>query len=122
MAGIPFSFSTQSDSDFRPASGARPGYRIEPVSEKKGSNFKFTAVIAGAAVVIVAGVLYYLWPTVKGAVALGKGVALTAIICGEDSKLAIVDGKIVHEGDMAGSVKVIKIHKDKVEFEKGDKR
>ncbi len=36
--------------------------------------------------------------------------------------MAIVDGKIVGEGDVVGGAKVFKIHKDNVEFEMSDKR
>jgi type II secretory pathway component PulC len=44
-------------------------------------------------------------------------VKLTGILY-SDNPSAIVDGEIVKEGDMINGAKVIKIHRDKVEFEK----
>ncbi len=49
-----------------------------------------------------------------------RGV-LSAIAYGEDKSLAMVDEKIVHEGDRIQDVKIMKIHIDRVEFEKNGK-
>ena len=81
------------------------------------------------AVVIVASIAYYFWPTVKGlgattkvAALFQKDVSLTGIFYSDDDPIAIVDGKIVHEEDVIDDVKVLKIHKDKVEFERSGRR
>ncbi|MBA7634469.1 hypothetical protein ES703_42054 [subsurface metagenome] len=95
--------------------------RVRPVSVKKKSSFPLLAVIL-AAVVIMAGIAYYLRPATTKAVPLNKQVALTGILYAGDNSSAVVDGKIVHEQDTINGVKVIKIHKDKVEFEKAGKR
>lgn len=39
-----------------------------------------------------------------------------------DKLTAVIDREIVHEGNMIRGVKVVKIHRDKVEFEKHRKR
>jgi len=47
---------------------------------------------------------------------------VTGVLYSEDKPSAIVDHKIVHEGDTIDSVTVVKIYKDKVEFEKNNKK
>jgi hypothetical protein len=47
---------------------------------------------------------------------------VSGIIYSEDKPSAILGGRIVHEGDTQYGVKIIKIYKDKVEFEKNGKR
>ncbi len=47
---------------------------------------------------------------------------VTGIIYSEDKPSAILGGKIMHEGDTHHGVTVVKIHKDKVEFEANGKR
>jgi hypothetical protein len=42
---------------------------------------------------------------------------ITGIIYAEEKSSATINGKIVHEGDTIDGVKVVKIYKDKVEFE-----
>jgi type II secretory pathway component PulC len=39
----------------------------------------------------------------------------------EENASAIVSDRVVHEGDMIDGYKVVKIHRDKVEFEKNGK-
>jgi thiol-disulfide isomerase/thioredoxin len=56
------------------------------------------------------------WPAAKAAVLVSEDVALTGIFFSEDNPMAIVDGKIVHEGDMIGAVKVLEIQRDIVAF------
>ncbi|MBA7637948.1 hypothetical protein ES703_45597 [subsurface metagenome] len=82
-------------------------------------------LLLGAAVVIVAGIVYHFWPTIKSLRAMTKAdmlfnsdVSLTGIFYTEDNPAAVVDGKIVHEDDVIGDVRVLKIHKHKVEFER----
>jgi hypothetical protein len=47
---------------------------------------------------------------------------ISGIIYSHDRPAAILGGRIVHEGDSQYGVKIIKIHKDKVEFEENGKR
>lgn len=47
---------------------------------------------------------------------------VTGILYCADGPLAIVDGKVVHEGDIMHGVKVVKIYKDKVDFAKNGKK
>jgi len=105
----------QSDSDIQSVP------RVRPVPEKKKSSFPLLVVILAAAV-IVAGTVYYLRAATKNTEPSHKDVALTGILYAEGSSSAVVDGKIVHEEDTINGVKIIKIHKDKVEFERAGKR
>lgn len=78
------------------------------------------------AIVILGPVAYYLWRADLISPALdilpmGK-VVVTAIVYGEENASAIVSDKIVHEGDIIDDCKVVKIYRDKVEFEKDGKR
>ena len=62
----------------------------------------------------------YLAANPKGFVTFIRGYVGT-----EDNPVipwAIIRGQVVREGDTVGGVKIIKIHKDKVEFEKNGKR
>lgn len=47
---------------------------------------------------------------------------ISGIIYSEDKPSAILGGRIIHEGDTQYGIKIIKIHKDKVEFEENGKR
>ena len=47
---------------------------------------------------------------------------ITGIVYAEENPSAIIDGQIVHEGDTIHNVTVVKIHRDKIEFEKNDKK
>ena len=47
--------------------------------------------------------------------------AVTGIVYSADNPSAIVDGQIVHEGSVIEGVKVVKIHKDKVDFSRNGK-
>lgn len=84
---------------------------------------------------IAAGIGYYYFrPRVKDAVALHRAVvsqkamvsqknlAITGILYSEDNPSAIIGGAIVREGDMINDVKVVKIHKNSVEFEKNGEK
>lgn len=96
----------------------------EQAEEKRTSSSPYI-LLSGLAVVIVAGMAYYFWPsarnfwsTANAAVVKDKDISLTGIFYSQDNPMAIVDGQIVHEGDTIGDVKVFKINKDKVEFQK----
>ncbi len=47
---------------------------------------------------------------------------INGIIYSEEKPSAIIGGRIVHEGDTHYGVKIVKIHKDKIEFEENGKR
>lgn len=97
---------------------------------KKNNKSSLHVLFLGFAVVIVAGIVYHFWPAIKDALAtttavvVKKGVSLTGIFYSEDDPdpMAMVNGKTVHEEDVIAGVKVLKIHKDKVEFEKDGRR
>jgi len=100
----------------QPDAGVQSAPRVRPVSKKKKSNSLLLVVLLAAAV-IVAGIAYYLTKPEPS----NKDVALTGILYAGDNSSAVVDGKIVHEEETINGVKVIKIHKDKVEFENAGK-
>jgi len=45
---------------------------------------------------------------------------VTGIVFSDQSPSALIDGRIVHEADMVHGVKVVKIHRDRIEFGKND--
>ena len=82
-------------------------------------------------IVILGMVVYYLWTAdlispILESLPINKGLEntpfeqgwLTSIVYSEENASAMVSNKIVHEGDMINGYKVVKIHRDKVEFEK----
>lgn len=102
---------------------------MQEEAKKKNLLSSSHVLLLGLAVVIVASIAYHFWPKVKGlwstaeaAVGLSNDVSLTGISYFEDNPIAIVDGKIVREEDMIGDVKVLKIHRDKVEFEESGRK
>jgi len=102
---------------------------MQEQAQKKNNNSSLPLLLLGAAVVIVAGIAYHFWPTIKGlpaltkaAVVLNSDVSLTGIFYTENNPTAVVNGKIVHEDDVIGDVRVLKIHKHKVEFERSSRR
>ncbi len=70
-------------------------------------------------VVIAAMIGYYVW-TVKKEASVQSVV--TGITHAEEEPSAIIGYDIVHEGDTIRGVKVVKIYRDKVEFEKDGER
>ena len=100
------------------------------LSSKKSVKLKLFLMV----IVILGIVVYYLWtaglispileslPTNKVLVKahLEQGW-LTSIVYGEENASAMVSNRIVHEGDMVDGYKVVKIYRDKVEFEKNGK-
>jgi thioredoxin 1 len=97
---------------------------MQEQSDRKFNKPLSYVSILGVAILVVSSAVYHFWPEVKGlwsttqaAVSLNNNVSLTAISYTEDNPMAIIDGQIVHEKDIVGDVKVLKIHKDKVEFE-----
>jgi len=47
---------------------------------------------------------------------------VTGILYSKDDPSAVIDGQIVHEGDTIHGAEVVKIHRDKIEFEKSRKK
>ena len=43
---------------------------------------------------------------------------INSIVVSEDRKSTLIDSRIVHEGDTIGGVTVVKIYRDRVEFQK----
>ena len=120
---IQYAFDTQTGPATQPGA-TDPAVQQEPTKqpakEKKKSHFFLPAVILGVAVVIA--VAYYFWPAAKGAMPSLKHVSLSGILYAEGNPSAIVNGQVVYEQDTIDGVKIIKIHEDKVEFEKAGER
>lgn len=96
------------------------------LKEKPSSKRSMKFWLFLMAIVILGPVTYYLWKADLISPALdilptGK-VVVTAIVYGEENASAIVSDKVVHEGDIIDNCKVVKIYRDKVEFEKDGKR
>ena len=93
-------------------------------SSRRNKKFWFFLM----AIVVLGGVGYYLWSADLISPALdilptGKiKVTVTAILYDEENASAIVDGSVVREGDVIEGYKVVRIHRDEVEFEKKGKR
>ena len=84
----------------------------------KSRLFLIVGVILGIAV-------HYFWtaelpsPDLESSPANKKEeILVTSIVHSEQGASAVVYDKIVYEGDMIGDYKVVKIHRDKVDFEK----
>ncbi len=113
----------QPGQDVQLSEGIQPAAGISPKVKKKSSNsLLLWVVVLGVGVVSVAGIGYYFWPKVKGTMIFHKKVALTGILYSEDDPSAIIGGAIVKEGDMIDDVKVVKIHKNTVEFERNGEK
>lgn len=79
------------------------------------------------AIVTLGAAGYYLWSadlipsSLDFLPTFTNKVVVTAIVYGEENASAIVCGNVVREGDVIEGCKVVKIHEDKVEFEKKGK-
>jgi len=96
---------------------------------KKESSYLPRVLLLVSAAIVVTGIVWLFGPSLKGsrltekaAGFLRRDVSLSAISYSEDNPVAIVDNKIVHEGDAVGEVKVVKIHKDGVDFERAGRK
>ena len=91
------------------------------MAEKSGTLKWFLMAIA--LIAVMAG---YYFSTTKKKIEIpnilpsGKGL-VTGIVSG-DKPSAVISGKIVGEGDLVQGIRIVKIYKDKVEFEKDGKR
>lgn len=92
-------------------------------SSRKNVKFWFFLM----AIAIVCTVVYYLWtadlisPTLDFLPTNKAKIVVTAIVFGDENPSAIVSNRVVREGDTIEGFKVVKIHKNKVEFEKNGK-
>jgi len=97
-------------------------------SSKKNVKLKLFFMMV---IVILGMVVYYLWTAdlispILESLPINKALVktpleqgwLTSIVYSEENASAMVSNRIVHEGDMVNGYKVVKIHRDKVEFEK----
>lgn len=78
--------------------------------------------LLAAAIVIATMVGYTYWTGKKSKPPTTKHGVVTGIMYAEEKPSAVVGYEIVYEGDIINGVKVIKIHGDKVEFEKKRKK
>jgi len=101
--------------------------KVQEQTVKKKNKSVLYAAISIFAVVIIGSIFYYFWPRIKrlpamtkAAVTFNKDVSLTGIFYAKDDPdpIAIVNGEMVHEEDVIDGVRILKIHKDKVEFER----
>jgi hypothetical protein len=136
--GVQLSQGVRLSQSVQPSAGIRPASGIRREGEKKSSNsLLWWVVVLGVCVVIAAGISYYFLARAKGKVVVSpkeavvslkevvfspKKVALKGILYSEGNSSAIIDGKIVKEGDIINGIKVVKINKDTVEFEKDGER
>jgi hypothetical protein len=104
----------------RLSQGIQPAFDIQRKWGKKGSNsLLWWVVVLGIFVAIAVGVHYHFLAGTKGKVAVSpKEVALRGILYSEGNSSALIGETIVREGDIIDGVKVIKINKKTVEFEK----
>lgn len=100
--------------------------RINRRMAKKSGTFKWVLMII-ALIAAMAG--YYFWttkskieiPGLPNFLPTGKGL-VTGIVSGGDKPSAVINGAIVCEGDVVSGITVVKIYKDRVEFEKNGKK
>ena len=75
-------------------------------------------LLVAAAAVLAVLICYNLLKSEKAAPAFSGVGVVTGIMYNEDNPSAIIDFQIVHEGETLHGVNILKIHRDKVEFEK----
>lgn len=114
----------------QPAQGVQPGKgpAIRRGVEKKDNNslLFWVTVLVIVSVAFAAAIGYRFWLKSKEKIVVSpngdkvsvKEVSLTAILYSEDKPLAMIEGKIAKEGDIIDGIKVVKINKNDVEFEK----
>lgn len=100
----------------RPVKEPPPKMSIRPATK----SLKFWILLL--ANIIVFAVFYYRWTGndrlgITDLLTSNRGM-LRGILYHDGNPTAIVWGKIVHEGDTIRGYKVVKIYKDKVDFEK----
>ena len=95
--------------------------RNRPSSKKSVKLRLFLMVI-----LILSIAVYYFWTADLTSSDLeslptNEEVVVASIVYGEQDASAVVSDRIVHEGDTIDGYNVVKIHRDKVEFEKNGK-
>lgn len=81
-----------------------------------------TILILALAAVIATMAGYYSWSCEKQREAASRYGVVTGVLLTDGEPCAVIDTEVVHEGAILHGIKVVKIHKDKVEFEKNSKR
>jgi hypothetical protein len=128
--GVQFCPGVQPGPAARPGEGTSPAPAVRHQSEKKsGLSLMFWInVLIIVSIMLAGGVLYRLWPRPAEAEVLApseedvkvtpKEVSLKGILYSKGHSSAIIYGEIVKEGDTINGIRVLKINKDTVEFEK----
>jgi hypothetical protein len=113
----------------------QPTRELDQPKRNRPSSKKSMKLRLFLMVIVILGIaVYYLWtadlispileslPTYKVLVKapLEQGW-LTSIVYSDENATAMVSDRIVHEGDVVDGYKVVKIYRDKVEFEKNGK-
>jgi thioredoxin 1 len=102
----------------------------QPLKIKKQLRFSHVLVL-GISIVFAAAAIYNFCPSLKGmwstataktVMLIKREVPLTGISYTEDNPVAIVDGKVVMEGDVIDDVRILKIHRHEVDFQKSDRK
>ncbi|HUU18853.1 MAG TPA: hypothetical protein VMW72_17005 [Sedimentisphaerales bacterium] len=89
-------------------------------SSKKSVKFRLFLMV----IVILGIAVYYLWTAdltssnLESSPTNKEEVLVTSIVYSEQNASAVISNIIVHNGDMVDGYKVVKIHRDIVEFEK----
>ncbi len=98
----------------------------QPTSNRPSSPKSVKLRLFLIVVVMLGMVAYYIWTAdlispILESLSFNKEVIVTSIVYSEENASAMVSNRIVYEGDMIDGYKVVKIHRDKVEFEKNGK-
>jgi hypothetical protein len=119
-------FAVRLGRDIPLSEAIRPARGIQPKKEKKSDHslLFWLVILVVLSAVFAAGISYRYWPRSKSTVgaAIFNKAALTGILYSEDKPTAIIGGKIAKEGDIINGMKVVEIHRDRVEFEKDGKK
>ena len=90
----------------------------EKRSQKPGSS---SALLWCLIVVVIGAAIYFFWPANKNVIIMNQ-VPLKGILYSDDNPSAVIDNEVLYEGDSFKGIKIVKIHKNKVEFERGNKK
>ena len=72
-------------------------------------------------VLVIGAGIYFFWPADKDAIIINNNMPLKGILYSDDRPSAVIGDKRLYEGDTFNKVKIVKIHKTEVDFERGDK-
>lgn len=90
------------------------------------SRISTASLLLAAAVLIAAMAGYHFWRTGKdvkiGDLLTGKTGVVTAIVYNDENPSAVIDSRLVHQGDIINGVKVVGIYRDRVEFDRNGTR